>query len=363
MMNNFLMQGSSKKVAARFILIYGLAFLILSFVYPNVFAIIVSTVAIVLIVDPIVEVLMKLRGMVRMIAIVMALLIFFLSILSLIILLVPSVINEAGNFYNFMVNFFENKQWEGYFEKYPDMQKSISDILTKIQPKFLEFVANVISNITRATPQVLSFVFYVILGSIYFAFYFPEFKRKVGIIFPAVAREDAMKFLREAYLQLRQFIISLFLVALIVGISFGIFLLFIGARYSLLLGFWAAVTNLIPIVGVILEVIPLILTGISMGLKAMVIISIAVIVIHTTAFIIFLKLMKGYMKINPVIVIFMILLSTQIFGMIGAFIAVPLTIILRLYWQYFIFPWIEGKKENVEEVQEEVQEIDKGSQG
>jgi len=134
------------------------------------------------------------------------------------------------------------------------------------------------------------------------------------------------------------------LVALIVGISFGVFLLFIGVKYSLLLGVWAAITNLIPIVGVVLEIIPLLLTGVSMGLKAVVTIAIAVAVVHTTAFVIFLKLMKGYIKINPVVMIFMILLSTQIFGMIGAFIAVPLTIVIRLYWQYFIYPWLEGKK-------------------
>jgi len=352
MMNNFLMQGSPKKIAAKFILIYGLVFLMLSFAYPNVFAIIVSTIAIVLIVEPIVEVLMRLRGMVRMIAIIMALLIFFLSILSLIILLTPSVIEQAGNFYNFMVNFFENKQWEGYFENYPDIQRSISDILSRIQPKFLEFVANAISNITKTTPQVVSFLFYVILGSIYFAFYFPEFKRKIGIIFPAAARKDALNFLRETYLQLRQFIISLFLVALVVGISFGMFLFFIGVKYSLLLGFWAAITNLIPIVGVVLEIIPLILTGVSMGLKAVITITIAVVVVHTIAFVMFLKLMKGYIKINPVVMIFMILLSTQIFGMIGAFIAVPLTIVVRLYWQYFIFPWMESKKEEEKELKE-----------
>ncbi|MCD6545125.1 MAG: AI-2E family transporter [Thermotogae bacterium] len=344
MMNNFLMQGGPKKIAARFILLYGLIFLLLSFIYPDVFTIIVSTMAIVLIIDPIVEVLMKLRGMVRMFAIIMALLIFFLSILSLIVLLTPSVIEQAGNFYNFMVNFFENKQWEGYFSKYPDIQKSVSDILIKIQPKFLDFVANAISNITKMTPQIISFLFYVILGSIYLAFYFPEFKRKIGIIFPQIARREALDFLRETYLQLRQFVISLFLVALIVGISFGVFLLFIGVKYSLLLGVWAAITNLIPIVGVVLEIIPLLLTGVSMGLKAVVTIAIAVAVVHTTAFVIFLKLMKGYIKINPVVMIFMILLSTQIFGMIGAFIAVPLTIVIRLYWQYFIYPWLEGKK-------------------
>ncbi|HEW92857.1 MAG TPA: AI-2E family transporter [Thermotogaceae bacterium] len=344
MMNNFLMQGGPKKIAARFILLYGLIFLLLSFIYPDVFTIIVSTMAIVLIIDPIVEVLMKLRGMVRMFAIIMALLIFFLSILSLIVLLAPSVIEQAGNFYNFMVNFFENKQWEGYFSKYPDIQKSVSDILIKIQPKFLDFVANAISNITKMTPQIISFLFYVILGSIYLAFYFPEFKRKIGIIFPRIARREALDFLRETYLQLRQFVISLFLVALIVGISFGVFLLFIGVKYSLLLGVWAAITNLIPIVGVVLEIIPLLLTGVSMGLKAVVTIAIAVAVVHTTAFVIFLKLMKGYIKINPVVMIFMILLSTQIFGMIGAFIAVPLTIVIRLYWQYFIYPWLEGKK-------------------
>jgi predicted PurR-regulated permease PerM len=344
MINNFLIQGGPKKIAAKFILLYALIFLLLSFIYPNVFAIIVSTMAIVLIIDPIVEALMKLRGMVRVFAIVMALLIFFLSILSLIIMLTPIVIEQAGNFYNFMVNFFENRQWEGYFSKYPDIQKSVSDILTKIQPKFLDFVANTLSNITKMTPQVVSFLFYVILGSVYFAFYFPEFKRKIGIIFPQVARKDALNFLRETYLQLRQFVISLFLVAIVVGISFGMFLLFIGVKYSLLLGVWAAVTNLIPIVGVVLEIIPLILTGVSMGLKAVIIITIAVVIIHTTAFVIFLKLMKGYIRINPVVMIFMILLSTQIFGMIGAFIAVPFTIVIRLYWQYFIHPWMEGKK-------------------
>jgi predicted PurR-regulated permease PerM len=99
---------------------------------------------------------------------------------------------------------------------------------------------------------------------------------------------------------------------------------------------------MIPIVGVVFEIIPLILLAVSarsllvfIGLLA------ALLVIHTAAFIVFLKLMRGYTRTNPVIMIFSIIFFGQVLGIVGAFLAVPLTIILKQFWEHFISPWFE----------------------
>ncbi len=333
--------NDERSVAGFYIFIYFLIFILTAFFYRNFFSIVVTTFAIVLILEPMVELLMRIKGMVRTLAMSIALTLFFFSFLILMVLLTPQVIRQAGNFYNFLVNFFENKEWEVYFENYPDIKENISNILENIQPKFLSFVADSIAQITKTTPQVVSFFFYVILGSIYLSIYLPEFKRNIGRMFPRKVRNYAVEFLRDGYKQLRQYVVSLFIVAMIVGVTFWAFLMFMGVKYSILLGFWAALTNLIPIIGVVLEVIPILLTGISMGVSGIVAMVIAIFAIHTTAFVIFLKLMKGYIKINPVAIIFMILFMTEFLGFIGAFVAVPIAILMRVFWNHFVSPKFE----------------------
>jgi predicted PurR-regulated permease PerM len=131
-------------------------------------------------------------------------------------------------------------------------------------------------------------------------------------------------------------------IALIVGVVVGIVVRSMGLKYSLLMGLWAAFTNLIPIVGVPLEFIPLFLLAVStQNLVLVLVLLIILVIVHAAAFILFLVFMKGYNRINPVIIILMIVVAGQLLGLFGAIVAVPFAIILKMMWIHFFSPMLE----------------------
>jgi len=104
-------------------------------------------------------------------------------------------------------------------------------------------------------------------------------------------------------------------------------------------------TNLIPIVGVPLEFFPLFLLAVStQDLVLVLVLMIILVVVHASAFILFLVFMKGYNRINPVIIILMIVIAGQLWGLFGAIIAVPFAIILKMTWMHFFSPMLEEEQ-------------------
>jgi len=347
-------RGNKNQLLMNYILIYSSVIILLALFCQMVFSVVIAVLAIVIVLQPLISLFAKIINYRKiekynrtsiLIANGLATFIFFASILVLLIFLIPSLVKEAGAFVTFFDNFFTNKEWQKitFLSENPDISANISSILSNIQPKIVAVLESVITDLSKSTPQVLSFIFYLFLGTLYLVYYFPMLKNKVNMIFPSVIRSESVSFMRELYHQLKRYLFSIFLVALIVGLMMGAILSFLGSSYSVLLGFWAAFTNLIPIVGVILEFIPLLLLSTSLGVSGSLVLLIAILIIHTVAFILFLNLMRGYIRINPVAIIFLILFFSQVFGFTGSLIAVPVGLFIRIFYEWFIKPFFEKK--------------------
>lgn len=214
--------------------------------------------------------------------------------------------------------------------------------LLELQIWFRGFSRELLEKVPAFLSSLGSILFFVILGTIYFSYYFPSFKRFSPHLYPKSCRSEALTFLKDTYRNLERFVTSIVLVSIFVGVIVAILVRMLGLPYSLLMGFWATITNMIPIVGVVFEIIPLILLAVSArSLLVFVGLLAALLIIHTAAFIVFLKLMRGHTRTNPVIMIFAIIFFGQVLGIVGAFLAVPLTIILKQFWEHFISPWFE----------------------
>jgi len=252
-------------------------------------------------------------------------------------------------------SFSSSEDWKSAFEwlidklnKNLDEQRkvqiltSIRSLLIEIQAKFREYLTAFLEKIPGIVSSMFTVMFFVIIGTIYLSYYFSGFKRHLPGIYPKSSRGVASSFLRDTYGNLERYVVAIILVALLTGISVGIVVKMLGIKYSLLMGVWAAITNLVPIVGVIFEVIPLLLLSLSLKSWVILLVLLAFLAtIHVVAFIVFLKLMRGYNRINPVLVIAMIIIMGQLFSVPGAFIAAPLAIILKKFWEHFLSPWLE----------------------
>ncbi len=329
------------KTLVKFILIYTALLGALALFLPFVFSTMLATIVIVILLEPFSIFISRTFRISRRFSNAIALTVFFLSFALLLVFLIPSLMKEAANFYEMAAKFFEEREWEKILPH--DVGMRITQLVSAFQPKLLKLLAYVISTITKFAPQLFTFMFYVILGSIYLIYYFQFIKRRVPRIFPKSCRREATFFLRDVYIQLRQYIFAIVIVAVMVGISMGILLTYLGSKYTVLLSFWAVFTNFIPIVGVFLEMVPLFLMTFSLGLKASIILAVGVVVIHTAAFLLFLKLMEGYIRINPVAIIFLIMFFSSTLGVLGALIAVPTAVVFKIFWIRFLTPALDSK--------------------
>ena len=111
-----------------------------------------------------------------------------------------------------------------------------------------------------------------------------------------------------------------------------------GVKYSLLLGVFIGISNLIPyfgaIVGVAISIIITLLTG---GWKQALIMAIVVIVLQQIdANIINPRITSSRLKISPLLVIFAVTIGGAYFGVMGMFIAVPIVALIKLIIDDFI---------------------------
>lgn len=332
----------TKFYAAVFICIYGLLFFILGLVFKRIFGIVVAATAVVLLVDPMGRFFQKVVKN-RRASIVLALVVFYGFLVLVTVTLTPSILKEGNALISVMRDFFEKQPWEklGVFQEYPNLKDVVSKLAQVIEPKLVDLLTSFLTQLPGRVPEVISFIFYAVLCSVYGAFYIEQARQGFKIFFPRKIREDVGKFVELTYINLQRYIVAVTVTAIFTAISMGTFLKIAGIDYYLALGAWAFLTNYIPIVGVFLEMIPMLVVVIPAGVSLLVWFLVITLLVHGTAFVIFLKIMYGYSRLNPIIMILAILLATELFGTAGAFVAVPIAIVARDYWMEFVKPFFE----------------------
>jgi len=340
--------------AGIFSMIYISLFFLVGVFSMRVFATIVFSIGMVLVVKLLSKNLMNFFKMPQKLSISLSLIIIFTGLAFLMFFLVPMVFGEVRNFVIFINNFFDNREWEGLFNGttnflefesnvFPEIEKNFSEYLASLQPKVIEFFNQWIAELPKIGQQLGSFFFFHILITIYLSFYFDTFKENIHKIYPKYTRTVATNFLKDLHVNLNNFVISTIFASLFVGVGAFIAMNILDIRYSLLLSFWAGLTNFIPIVGVVFEFIPLIIVGISSGLVKMLILLIVMSILHGAAFIFFLYIMKGKARINPVGVILSILVFGAAFGFIGSLIAAPSSLVIKVLWNHYVQPQLDSK--------------------
>ncbi|ABR30743.1 membrane protein [Thermosipho melanesiensis] len=330
-----------KTLASIYVGIYALIFLITCIIFDSVLNVFVFTLMSVLIVNLIARFLnfLKIKGKP---AIIVGLVIYFFLIIYGIILIIPVATEQFGSFISTINYVFENKSWETYIKKNPELLSGINDLMEWIQPKLNELTNFFLDKIAKGTPTFFVTIFFSVLLTIYTLLYSSWLKKSLPNIFPKYIRNICENFLEKVYSALSSFVDVVIINAVITAIAFYILSSFYFKDMAIILSFWAGITNLIPIVGVFFEYIPVFLFSLTLGIKGFIIVNLFVIAIHLGLFVIFVNVMKMHLNLNPVLMIISIIIVNQIFGLVGIFLAVPLLIFIAAYWDEFIKPKFES---------------------
>lgn len=121
------------------------------------------------------------------------------------------------------------------------------------------------------------------------------------------------------------------IVAMIIGILMYIGYLIIGMSNALLMAFFSMITSIIPFIGPFLGIIPALLIALTInGAMIIKILIVSIIVQQIEGNLITPNIIGNKLNVHPLAVILIVIISVTLFGILGAFVGIPLFIMLSI---------------------------------
>lgn len=329
------MKLSIKQQALLIVLVYSIIFFIAFWFFKNLLYVFVFSLISILVVNFILKIFMRLKLNYGL-SVTLALLLYFFVLIYAFVNIIPPVFKQISSFYEFIRRIVDSKYWEDYLKDNPALLELINNVVELVRPMLNELFSYIAFTFAKNIPNALTVLFYSILFTVYITIYTTWTTKSMPALFPKKVRPLIEDFLRKLGIGLSSYVDVLLLGAIIVSVAFYVLFSFYLPEYKVLLAFWGFVTNLIPIVGVVIEWIPILIVTLGLGLKNFLIVNLVVALVHLGAFLFFVFIMKKRADINPVLMLVFIFLVGLVYGLVGTFFAVPVAIFFVTLWNEFI---------------------------
>jgi predicted PurR-regulated permease PerM len=326
---------SIKQQALIIVLLYAAIFFIAFSISKTLLYVFVFSLISILVVNFIYKNLLKIK-IPHPISVTLSLIIYFGVLGYAFVNIIPLVVNQIGSFYEFMKKILDSKYWENYLVGNPELSKVIGNLAAWASPRISELLNNFLLDFAKKLPSIGVIIFYSVLFTVYVTIYTKWTTKSLPGLFPKRVRPLIEDFLTKLGNSLQSYVDVILLGALIVGVSFYFLFSIFLPEYKVLLSFWGFITNFIPIVGVVIEWIPILIVTLGLGFKNFLIVNSIVVLAHLGAFLFFIFIMKHKADINPVLMLIFIFLVGLVYGLVGTFFAVPVAIFFVTLWNEFI---------------------------
>lgn len=253
----------------------------------------------------------------------------------------------------------------GYYG-YPALVQQLTDLQSQL-PELIESYRNVISDLYQATsflPETFhdrmdqlfdqaeeasgtwitnglkgithAFDYIIILAVIpvllfYFLKDFQLIKATLMKLVPAKYQKETKRLVRDIDKSLGNYIRGQLIVCFFVFLTTYLVYLFVKMKYPLLLAIFMGVMNVIPYFGPIIGAVPAVIIAVTISFKQMVYVLIGVIIVQ----LIESNLLSPYIvgrsvHIHPIIIIFALLVGSELAGILGMVIAVPVLAVIHV---------------------------------
>lgn len=207
----------------------------------------------------------------------------------------------------------------------------------------VNYAQGVLKFATSSIRALLELVLIPVLA-FYFVWDYKTISRELYGLIPKNKRKDAVRMGRITGEIFQSYIFGQLILCIIAGILTGIVLAVLDVKYVVVLALFAGITRAIPVIGPVLSGIPIVLVGtlgnntldIPLGLYLL----IFVIVMHFAESKFLMPQLIGHkIHLHPALVIIVLLVGAEFFGLVGMFLAAPIAAIIRdLLRIYYIKP-------------------------
>lgn len=206
-------------------------------------------------------------------------------------------------------------QYQNGFSFFQDIELSLSELISG----FITTTGGVISATSKVLSNLASLLTILIL-SIYISLDWENLKTGIAGLFNEKNQKDVTTTIGEIESTVGHWLSGQLFLMLVIGISTYISLIVLDVDFPLALGLLAGVLEIVPFFGPIVTALITILVAPS---KAVFIIILFIIIQQVESNILVPKVMQKVSGFSPLVILLAILIGSNLFGLMGAVIAVP----------------------------------------
>ena len=289
--------------------------------------------------NPLVKFLQDKLKINRMIGILMTLSLLFGLIALGVIYLLPILINQLSS----LINSTQGLYWEiqsfvNQLSKNPLFRNlNIQSTIQQLNLSYVDILQNILNSVTNSLGSVLSAVvntlMILIMTPIFLVYFLMDGHKLLPMLERTVLKRDKLNIsslLTNLNATVARYISGISIDALIIGALAYVGYSVIGLKYALVFAIFSSLANLIPYVGPSIGLIPMVITYAFTDPQKMVAALIYMLIIQQVdGNILYPRIVGGVMKVHPITIMVLLLLSSNIYGVLGMIVAIPTYSILK----------------------------------
>ena len=289
--------------------------------------------------NPLVKFLEKELKVKRIFGVLITLVLLFGLITLGIIYLLPILITQLTSLINSTQDVYEGLQkWINQLSQNELFKNfNIQSILRQLNLSYVDILQNILNGVTNSLGSVVSAVLntllILIMTPIFLVYFLIDGDKLLPMLERTVLKRDKLnisKLLINLNATIARYISGISIDAFIIGTLAFIGYSVIGLKYALVFAIFSAIANLIPYIGPSIGLIPMIITYLIMDPKKMVIAVLYMLIVQQIdGNILYPRIVGGVMKVHPITIMVLLLLSSNIYGIVGMIVAIPTYSILK----------------------------------
>ena len=208
-------------------------------------------------------------------------------------------------------------------QKVKDNQSKIQDAVTNFGKNGLDIVRQIFSTIIAIITVMVLTILILLEG--------PTLSENALNLIPDQHRERIRRVAIDAARAVSGYVFGNLLISFIAGVAAWIMLLILGVPYAATLGLFVAFADLIPLVGATLGAVPTVAFAFLHSVPAGIIMLIFFIVYQQFEnHVLQVTIMSKTVRLNPLAVLVSVLMGVELFGFLGALLAIPVGGIIQV---------------------------------
>lgn len=263
--------------------------------------------------------------------------------ISSILVIVPSLFNEAENISNMIEgigNFMQETMEKSRMNKIPMINNMYNSMLKKGNDFINNYMSNSIDDLIKISGDVISYAVCPIM-IYYLLSEGNEIYEKIMLILPTGKRVVTKKILSDIDRVLSRYIVSQLLLCGIIGVLTFVLLIIFKVKFPIWISLLNALFNIIPYFGPILGMIPAAVSAlIDSPMKCLYVILGMFVIQQIEGNILSPKITGDSTEMHPFAIIVLLLIGDELGGFIGMVLVVPIAVIIKVLYDdinYYLF--------------------------